>query len=149
MFNHSDLVCKHCEKLGNNSNANKLLCNLNEFQTFLGPAHLIRINSAYRCKEYNRTIYKKIYRVALTKKTMTEAQVFRKADSSQHPRNLAADIKILYYNPEMMRKRAKEFNRWHAIGIYSWGIHVDIRKIPIVTWDNRPEKRKKLFKIDL
>lgn len=121
MFNHADLVCKHCGQLDNKANADLLLRVLNEFQLYVGHHRLI-LNSVYRCLIYNRVIGSK--------------------DTSQHVKVLAFDLKCNSYSSEELYDKAIKFGRFQAIGIYSWGLHCDIRKIPLITWDNRNKERK-------
>ena len=126
MYNHSDLVCNHCGELDNKANSDLILRVLNEFQLFVGHHRLV-LNSVYRCKVHNRNLGSK--------------------DSSQHRLTLAIDLGCNSYTPEELHDKAVAFGKFQAIGIYSWGIHCDIRKIPLITWDKRSKERKELHKI--
>ena len=69
-----------------------------------------RPNSAYRTPAYNKKV--------------------GGVDNSQHVYGCAADIpKLSGYTPAKMATIAREIMpNWGGVGIYDWGIHVDVRE---------------------
>ena len=86
------------------------------------------VNSGFRCFKHNRSIGSK--------------------DTSQHPRGTAADIALV---PGMTVDKMAEFfqesllevmdySEWEdcgGLGLYDWGVHVDVRDARPARWDNR------------
>jgi zinc D-Ala-D-Ala carboxypeptidase len=66
----------------------------------------LTINSGFRCLTHNRTVGSK--------------------DTSQHPKGMACDISGKGRDIDDMATRASDF--FNKVIIYSWGIHVDVRK---------------------
>lgn len=68
----------------------------------------VTINSAYRTEKHNKSV--------------------GGASNSQHLLGYAADIKVVGYKPQTLANIAREIMPdWGGVGIYDWGIHVDVR----------------------
>lgn len=94
-----------------------LLDGLEELRHVLGDKPII-INSACRCEKHNAES--------------------GGAKTSQHLTGKAADIRVAGVTPEQLREAAYKvpvFNHG-GIGIYNWGIHVDVRGHK-ARWDYR------------
>lgn len=68
-------------------------------------------------------------------------------DTSQHPKGTAADIrKLSGMSIHEMRSVALEIPEITAIGMYDWGVHIDVRPPPVpnsiypVMWDERTQE---------
>lgn len=71
----------------------------------------VTVNSAYRTESYNAS------------------DAVGGAEYSQHLYGTAADIAVKGYTPATLASIAREIMPdWGGVGIYDWGIHVDIRK---------------------
>jgi len=64
------------------------------------------------------------------------------APNSQHPKGRAADLRCRKLSPKQLYAlilrlhAAGKLPRLGAVGLYSWGVHVDIRpSATLVTWD--------------
>lgn len=68
----------------------------------------VTINSSYRTESHNKSV--------------------GGASNSQHLLGKAADIKVVGYKPQTLANIAREIMPdWGGVGIYDWGIHVDVR----------------------
>ena len=58
------------------------------------------------------------------------------AQNSQHPLGTAADIRSPYHTPDLLADMAETVGLFYrgGIGIYNWGIHVDIRTDGSARW---------------
>ena len=69
----------------------------------------VTINSAYRTDKHNKSV--------------------GGVEGSQHLYGTAADIKVSGYTPNTLATIAREIMPdWGGVGIYDWGIHVDMRE---------------------
>ena len=82
----------------------------------------IFVNSGYRCPPWNKKVGGE--------------------KNSMHVKGLAADIWCEELTPEELKKFAEEIPEFAngGIGIYDWGIHVDVRGRR-ARWDYRTKKR--------
>lgn len=100
-------------------NIRELACNLQTLRDFLGEP--IKVNSAYRSLEHNRSI--------------------GSLDSSQHVKGNAADIKVKGLDTEdlyLIIEKLIEIGDLSegGLGLYDSFVHYDIRGIK-ARWDNR------------
>ena len=84
--------------------------------------HSIDVASGVRCREHNRRV--------------------GGAPGSKHLEGIAADIKCAELSPVELRKFAEEIPAFAngGIGIYDWGIHVDVRG-KRARWDYRTKRK--------
>lgn len=87
----------------------------------------VKIHSGYRTPEYNVAV--------------------DGAERSQHVQGRAADISIKGVEPRAVYQRALALYRGRrlaigGLGIYDWGVHVDIRPGALETWDERTARSR-------
>ena len=84
----------------------------------------VTLSCAFRCRKHNTSIDSN-------------------SDTSQHPLGTAADIQLLEggWTVELMEQAAEEIEAFASggIGLYDWGIHVDVRQDydGLARWDDR------------
>lgn len=103
-------------------NIRELACNLQTLRDFLGEP--IKVNSAYRSLQHNRSIGSK--------------------DSSQHVKGKAADIKVKDLDAEdlyLIMEKLIELGdlKEGGLGLYNTFVHYDIRGTK-ARWDNREKE---------
>ena len=110
-FNKSEFVCKHCGRIRINI---KLVNALQKLRDNVNKP--IKINSAYRCLDHNRSI--------------------GSDDTSQHIKGNAADIVIKGLTPKEVAKIAETIPVFKdgGIGIYKTFTHVDVRSNGPARW---------------
>ena len=107
-FKVSEFACKcgrfDCPHYGIRQ---ELIDALQKLRDFAGVA--IFVNSGYRCPKWNKAV--------------------GGSKGSMHMKGLAADIWCEELTPEELKKFAEEIPEFAngGIGIYDWGIHVDVR----------------------
>ena len=109
-FDRSEFMCRGTCNCGCNTADSELVSTLEIVRTHFGLP--VRINSAFRCLEHNRSIGSK--------------------DTSMHVQGKAADIQVKDTNPETVYN----FINRHAPNTYGLGlyiekgfVHVDVRSI--------------------
>lgn len=105
-FDSSEFACKcGCGGLNNGANVNPKLVNL--LENIRGIVNRpIFLSNAYRCPEHNKDV--------------------GGVANSQHIYGNAADIIANFNTPEELYQAA-ELAGADGLGIYPWGIHVDVR----------------------
>ena len=98
----------------------ELIDALQKLRDLIGEA--IFVSSGYRCPKWNKAV--------------------GGSKGSMHMKGLAADIWCENLTPEELKKFAEEIPEFAngGIGIYDWGIHVDVRGRR-ARWDYRTKKR--------
>ena len=120
-FKVSEFACKcgrfDCPHYGIKQ---ELIDALQKLRDYAGVA--IFVNSGYRCPKRNKAV--------------------GGSKGSMHMKGLAADIWCEELTPEELKKFAEEIPEFAngGIGIYDWGIHVDVRGRR-ARWDYRTKKR--------
>lgn len=76
----------------------------------------VAVLSGYRTADYNRAI--------------------GGAPHSQHVEGRAADVSVRGRTPEEVRDAAVRLG-FRGVGVYDWGVHVDVREGPEARWDWR------------
>jgi uncharacterized protein YcbK (DUF882 family) len=105
-FNRSEFACNCPDNCGFSAVDVDLLSVLESVREKFGP---VIMHCACRCLKYNRELGSK--------------------DTSQHVKGLAADFHINGVEPEKMAYWLNErYPNSLGIGIYKWGVHVDVRK---------------------
>ena len=113
-FKSEEFACK-CG-CGYDTPSDTLISGLEELRAILGKP--IVINSGCRCASHNKAV--------------------GGSPSSQHINGTAADIKVSGYTPDQLKAAAEKVACFAngGIGLYSWGIHVDVRGTKS-RWDYR------------
>ena len=113
-FSVNEMVCKCCGGLPENGMDPKLLEVLDNMREKLGFP--LFVSCMYRCPSHN-------------------AEVGGKVDS-QHLYGTAADVQLPeLWTPEELAALAEECGA-DGIGLYDWGVHVDVRGYE-ARWDDR------------
>mgnify|MGYP002624701871 CR=1 FL=1 len=121
-FSGHELACKGTSCCGGTCAVDiRLVMALEDFRAALG-GRPFSPSSAFRCLVHNRAV--------------------GSDDTSQHPRGLAADIRLADFprtRLEEMAAAARRIPEVMGLGIYDWGIHLDVRRGTYhrVEWDHR------------
>ncbi len=106
-FKTAEFACPCC---GEVKTSNHLMAAL-EFVRCYFDDRIVTITSGYRCPEHN-----------------ADPKVGG-ATSSKHLLGIAADIEVKGVNPEDVYDLLNmTFPRSYGIGLYDWGVHVDVRE---------------------
>lgn len=76
-----------------------------------------------------RSIYGKALNINSAYRTDAHNKAVGGEDQSRHTRGMAADVWMEGVSPEELAKTARTLMPdWGGIGVYDWGIHIDVRK---------------------
>lgn len=118
-FNRNEFACKGGNCCGGSAPVSLRLVTALQFLREQAGRPL-KINSGFRCVKHNQTV--------------------GGAKNSQHLYGTAADIALPQgYSPVQLAALADSLNQFDGIGIYDWGIHVDVRGTN-ARWDYRTKK---------
>lgn len=114
-FNRAEFACKGQNCCGNSAPVSvRLVHAIQALRDKLGVP--LTINSGFRCVKHNKAV--------------------GGAASSQHLYGTAADIKAKGITPAELFGIAEQLGLFDGIGLYDWGIHVDVRGVK-ARWDYR------------
>ena len=118
-FNRSEFACKGANCCGHSAPVSmRLVYNLQALRTLIGQP--LAINSGFRCNKHNKAV--------------------GGAQNSQHIYGTAADIATPKgWTAKQLYDLAESLMLFDGIGIYDWGIHVDVRGTK-TRWDYRKNK---------
>lgn len=118
-FTRQEFACNGANCCNHSSPINpRLVCALQVLRDCAGvPLH---ITSGFRCNKHNKVV--------------------GGANNSQHVYGIAADIRTPKgFAPRTLFVLAETTGLFDGIGVYDWGIHVDLRSIK-ARWDYRTKK---------
>ena len=111
-----EIACKHCKTFFFTPNSKKFLTIMDHFFTRNGKQ---KINSWYRCPAHHLAEKEKEIGRKLTESEKKSAL------QSGHVQLVAIDLGGK--DPERLFLRAAAFGEFNGIGLYPWGIHIDMK----------------------
>jgi len=112
----NEITCKHCKTFLINSDSKKMLMVLDHFFQSVGKQ---KINSFYRCPAHHLETKKQELKRNLTDEEKKQAL------QSGHVQLLAVDLGTR--DPRQLYTKAAAFGEWNGLGLYPWGIHLDLK----------------------